>query len=120
LSIDKFASYGYSCNKQQNLLERMMLERTRLLSRAIKMGESALRSAILDMRFRRCGISSALRHCEKEIHSDAVIQARQEISELDRLINYITTAMSNLPQNGIARAKAIQTVIATVLELGVD
>jgi hypothetical protein len=97
-----------------------MVERTRLLSRAIKIGESALRSAILDMRTRRCEISSALRRCEEEIHSDAVIQARQEISELDRLINYVTTAMSNLPQDGIARAKAIQTVIETTLQLGTD
>jgi hypothetical protein len=97
-----------------------MTERSRLLGRAIKIGESALRAAARDMQSRRCGISSALRYCEKESRSDDVIQARQQICELDRLINYVTTAMSTLPQQQIARAKAIQTAIQTVLELGTD
>jgi hypothetical protein len=69
-----------------------MVERSRLLSRAIKTGEGALRSALRDMQTRRGNISSALRYCEKEIHSDNVFQTRQQICELDRLINYVTRA----------------------------
>jgi hypothetical protein len=97
-----------------------MAERSRLLSRAIKTGESALRFTVRDMLLQRDRISSALRYCERETRSDDAIQARQEICELDRLINYVTTTMSNLPQDKIARAKAVQTAIETVLELGTD
>ena len=60
-----------------------MVERSRLLSGAIKTGESALRSALRDMQSRRCDISSALLYREKEIRSDDVIQARRQICELD-------------------------------------
>lgn len=97
-----------------------MAERSRLLSRAIKIGESALRAAVRDMQSRRCDISSALRYCEKKARSDDVMQARQHICELDRLIHYVTTAMSSLPQEQVARTRAIQTAIETVLHLGVD
>jgi hypothetical protein len=82
-----------------------MAERSRLLSRAIKSGEIALRSAVRDMQSRRSEMSRALRYCDKETCSDDVIQARLQICELDRLI---------------ARLRAVQTAIETVLQLGGD
>jgi hypothetical protein len=82
-----------------------MVGRSRLLSRAIKSGESALRSALREMQARRGEISNALRYCDKETCSDDVIQARLQICELDQLI---------------ARLRTVQTALATVLQLGID
>jgi hypothetical protein len=82
-----------------------MVERTRLLTRAIGIAEIKVRSAVRDMQSRRSDISSALRHCGKENRPDDAIKARQQICELDRLI---------------ARLRGVQTALETVLRLGAD
>jgi hypothetical protein len=79
-----------------------MVERSRLLSRAIKSGQIALCSAVRDMQSRRSEMSRALRYCDKETCSDDVIQARLQICDLNRLI---------------ARLRGVQTALETVLKV---
>jgi hypothetical protein len=69
---------------------------------------------------RRQQIRNSLQCRGKEISPDQAIEARQQICELDRLINYTTLALSNLPAERIARARAIRFVIDTILKLGAD
>ena len=97
-----------------------MKKHTRSVSQVILNGEKAMRDALRDVQRRREKIQNALRYRGKELRSDHAIAARQLICELDRLIAYTTLALSNLPQERIARARAISDAIDTMLKLGVD
>jgi hypothetical protein len=50
---------------------------------------------------------------------DAEIRAgaRRQIHGMDRVIAYGTLALSRLPQEQIARARAVRIALATILEL---
>jgi hypothetical protein len=97
-----------------------MVERTRLLSRAISIGEDAMRHVLRDLQSRREQVQNALRYRGKELRSDQAVEARREICEMDRLISYTALALTSLPEERIARAKAIQFAIDTILKLGAD
>jgi hypothetical protein len=117
-------AHGCYCTDQlrsaKMISEHKMLERNRLLSRAISNGESAMRHVLRDLQSRREQMQNALRYRGKQFRSDQALAARQQICELDRLITYATLALSNLPQERVARARAISDAIDIMLKLGVD
>jgi hypothetical protein len=92
-----------------------MVERTRLLSRAINGGERAMREVLRDLQARRAQTQNALRYRGKELRPDEAIEVRQQICEFDRLIGYTTLALSNLPQERMARTRAINDAIDIVV-----
>ena len=85
---------------------------------ASRKGEKAIRAVLRDTQRRRDGLANVLSKHRSAFPTDTEIQAKTLISDLDRLLTYGARALSNLPNEQVARARALQTSLAAILRLG--